>query len=632
MNLLNLPLELFDKLFGQGAIFSNWVSFFIANWMALALGGYILSKWMSKDPQGLIDRNQLSSKITQEATWYAPLAIVAVALSVIYNVVIYALFLLLEVTTFVTNFVYKYVSIAVLWFWNEVFKPSVWLSIKLVYHYLVKWPFQMLITIINTVPTTLHRSLYMKVFWPTLIGSIGAGLLAFIGVYFHHSTLTNYGPLFSLTLALSWVVASTIYQTREAAIKSLRFAIVFMLLLVGLFAIGKLLNFTDGAIKWGGTLTGLLHAPSVVSAIILILSVLSLLYLSNVGVLFANDETETKWTERIYNYIKLAFKHSLTFIYQPLLVLFVSAVVVIIPWTLIDQGSQFAREYWVDTRLNEKNQDLRSELEKNNMLSQMDRLIDPEITKDADFEKALIALQKEISLTADLEENERYMDYIHQAQEVGSIDLNAMISSDEFEAKISADSLALSQLREKRKTQNTSYQEQITSLDDRILDINATINSNPEFADLYLPIRNELKTQSKALGALKERYNRFMEVLINGTKKQHANYSRNWTSYSLTYLFFILANYALLAIVISFVFNLYAHTVKPFYDAHTGSHLAASIAMERSRNAHQPWLAWLVLAVLIVIYFQWNSLNAATTDELSRIFGVLEEWSSKLVP
>ena len=82
MELLNLPLKMLNELFGNGAFFSNWVSFFIANWMAVALGGYILSKWMSKLPQGLIDREVLAQRITQDSTWYAPLSIIAIAMAV----------------------------------------------------------------------------------------------------------------------------------------------------------------------------------------------------------------------------------------------------------------------------------------------------------------------------------------------------------------------------------------------------------------------------------------------------------------------------------------------------------------------------------------------------------------------
>lgn len=631
MELLNLPLKMLNELFGNGAFFSNWVSFFIANWMALALGGYILSKWMSKPPQGLIDRDALAQRITQESSWYAPLSIVAIAMSVVYNVGVYALFLLLEATTFVTNFVYKWVSVIVLWLWNEVFKPSIWMLVKVIYHYLISWPFQLLLTIIHSVPATLNRPSYTKVFWPTLYGACASAILVFVGYLTDQQLLIEYGPLFSLTLALVWIVASTIYQRNDAAFKSLRFSLILMAILIAIFGAFYFMNFFDGHTKWGGVASGILHAPNVFAAALILLSVLSLVYLTNVGVIFSNEQLSDKWLDNIYNYIKAAFKHSLAFIYQPILVVIVSVVIIILPWAILEQSADFATENWVENRLSAKSKSINDELDKVQVLDKVTHLINPDSTKNEAFDAALASLENELSLRYELSENKRYADYLSGALVFGSNDLKPMMTAKEFDAKIKADTDALDELRGFKKAFDASYKDQIEALNDQIVDINATINSNPDLAEFYMPMRNNLKSTSKTLTITQERHQRFFEAQIAATQKVNERFAANWLRYSLTYLFLLVAKYVLLAVVIAFIFNLYAHTVKPIYDAHNGSRIVAAIDEERSRNNQQPWLAWLVLAALVVVYFQWNSLSATTSSQVDTVSTMLEDLSAKIV-
>lgn len=631
MELLNLPLKMLNELFGNGAFFSNWVSFFIANWMALALGGYILSKWMSKPPQGLIDRDELAQRITQESSWYAPLSIVAIAMSVVYNVGVYALFLLLEATTFVTNFVYKWVSVFVLWLWNEVFKPSIWMLVKVIYHYLISWPFQLLLTVIHTVPATLNRPSYTQVFWPTLYGACASAILVFVGYLTDQQLLIEYGPLFSLTLALVWIVASTIYQRKDAAFKSLRFSLILMAILIAIFGAFYFMNFFDGHTKWGGVASGILHAPNVFGAAIIILSVLSLVYLTNVGVIFSNEQLSAHWPDNIYNYIKAAFKHSLAFIYQPILVVIVSVVIILLPWAILEQSADFATENWVENRLSAKSKSINDELDKVQVLDKVTRLINPDSTKNEAFDAALASLEDEVSLRYELSENKRYADYLSGALVFGSNDLKPMMTAKAFDAKIKADTDALDELRGFKKAFDASYEDQIEALNDQIVDINATINSNPDLAEFYMPMRNNLKSTSKTLTITQERHQRFFEAQIAATQKVNERFAANWLRYSLTYLFLLVAKYVLLAVVIAFIFNLYAHTVKPIYDAHNGSRIVAAIDEERSRNNQQPWLAWLVLAALVVVYFQWNSLSATTSSQVDTVSTILEDLSAKIV-
>ena len=258
-------------------------------------------------------------------------------------------------------------------------------------------------------------------------------------------------------------------------------------------------------------------------------------------------------------------------------------------------------------------------------------LINSDSTKDDAFDAAVVSLEREVSLRYELTENKRYADYLSNALSFGTRDLQPIMTADDFDAKIKENADTLKYLQEFKKSVNANYKDQITSLDDQITDIDASINSNPDLAEVYMPIRNNLKSASKSLKVSQERHNRFLEAQITATQKVNDRFAANWMSYNLTYLFLLIANYILLAVVIAFIFNLYAHTVRPIYDSHNGSRIAAAINEERSRNAQQPWLAWLVLAALLVVYFQWKSLSDTTSSQVDSFAKTLEEFSAKIV-
>ena len=125
-----------------------------------------------------------------------------------------------------------------------------------------------------------------------------------------------------------------------------------------------------------------------------------------------------------------------------------------------------------------------------------------------------------------------------------------------------------------------------------------------------MPMRNVINSMRNGISIKMERYKQFMNVQIAATKKTNQVFVKNWFAYCSTYLLFLLANYALLALIIAFVFNLYSQTVRPIFDAYNGSHLVASIEQERSRNANQPWLAWLLLVLFYVIYSEWAQISS----------------------
>ena len=148
--------------------------------------------------------------------------------------------------------------------------------------------FSLLLKIINAVPSTLNRSSYLKVLWPTLYASLISALCYFLGFLFEAKALQEYAWILIFTLCLVWIVANQIYNERVAAVRAMKFAGILICLIGLVYSIGYTLNFWDASLKWGGFITGLWHVPSVLGACMIFIVLSSLLYLSNVGVIYAN--------------------------------------------------------------------------------------------------------------------------------------------------------------------------------------------------------------------------------------------------------------------------------------------------------------------------------------------------------
>lgn len=602
MELLKLPEQAMSMLFGPQSIFANWVTFFIANWLVISLGGFILSNWMSKKPDGIIDRNSLAAKISEKSNWFMPFAILGIALSFLYNVFIYSVFFVLEVTRFITDFLYKWIKFLFFWIWENVVSPSIWMLLKLAYHYVIKMPFHALLGVIRNVPAVLNRAFYYRVLWPSLIGSVVAAILMFIAFMANNNAISEYGTLVVAALTLTWIVSKHIYGTNEAAKKSILFTLVlcgFAVVIVGVLCF---LNEGDASVKWGGTIAGILHVPTIVGSLIAGLIALSLLFSSSIGVIYSNTTNEKNWVEKIRVFFVESFKRSLSFCYQYLFVAIIGTILTLLPIAILKMVSDQAGKSMVQVHLDDKLTQLNNDLKVYSTSDEIDLLMNADSTKESAFSKELDSLKQECDLYYKIGENSLFTSYISDAGSFGT-DLRPVNTRKEFDGRVDASEKTVKDLEDSKKDEVKNMDESIKSYNDQIDAAKRSLTEilvNPLASNYYTELITSMTIELDKIQVVRERTIKYDDVLIAAAKANTESLKGNWSSYATSYLFYIISKYALFSLIVAFFFALFALTVQSTYDSYNGSGIVAAFEQEKSKNANQPWLAFILLGALAV--------------------------------
>ena len=69
--------------------------------------------------------------------------------------------------------------------------------------------------------------------------------------------------------------------------------------------------------------------------------------------------------------------------------------------------------------------------------------------------------------------------------------------------------------------------------------------------------------------------------------------------YNLTYLFFLLGSGILIAVLLTFIINIYAFGVRKVYDMWTSSFIVDQVKEARSKHPLQPWIGLLIIVILL---------------------------------
>ena len=105
----------------------------------LPLVGYIISKWLNDEPKGLIKHDVLSSSITKNPSWHLPILIIGYLMSFIINLACYSIYTIIFGLSKFTEFI-KWIWTFIKWIWTEVIIAGGFLLLKVLYHYLLVWP------------------------------------------------------------------------------------------------------------------------------------------------------------------------------------------------------------------------------------------------------------------------------------------------------------------------------------------------------------------------------------------------------------------------------------------------------------------------------------------------------------
>jgi hypothetical protein len=155
-----------------------------------------------------------------------------------------------------------------------------------------------------------------------------------------------------------------------------------------------------------------------------------------------------------------------------------------------------------------------------------------------------------------------------------------------------------------------SKKEEIKNLNESIKTYNIQIDEakralteilvNPLASNYYTQLITSMSIELNKIQVLRERTIKYDDVLIAAAKANTESLKGNWSSYATSYLFYLISKYALFSLIVAFFFALFALTVQPTYDSYKGSGLVAAFEDEKSKNANQPWLAFILLGALAV--------------------------------
>ena len=98
--------------------------------------GFFRSSVDGIKPKGLVDLKTINDKWINDSSWLSRITPIFSVVIVIYNALIWALYSLISILDFV-KFIFTKAWWLVLWIWNEVIHPTLFLVVKLLWHYIV---------------------------------------------------------------------------------------------------------------------------------------------------------------------------------------------------------------------------------------------------------------------------------------------------------------------------------------------------------------------------------------------------------------------------------------------------------------------------------------------------------------
>ena len=104
----------------------------------------------------------------------------------------------------------------------------------------------------------------------------------------------------------------------------------------------------------------------------------------------------------------------------------------------------------------------------------------------------------------------------------------------------------------------------------------------------------------------RERTDKFTSAHISGIEATISYQEGNSLRYNLMYLLFLLAGGILSSLLIAFVANIYAASVKPVYAMWTSSFLVEKVKEARSKNPYQPWVGLLLIGLPLCVSLMSN--------------------------
>lgn len=434
-----------------------------------------------------------------------------------------------------------------------------------------------------------------------MMASLAAGIVMFTTYLFGMSKIGELIAPFILVIAITYIVGKITFDSNDAGKKAAKFCASLVGLVFGVLVLLYVLNQLDSITSWGGVFAGLWYSPSVLSISLVTIIIISIIYITNVGVIYINtDGANLSFMDQIKGSICESFKRSYSFILQPLFALGLGLLIVVLPYALINNSANVLNDNVVAPALSSTGISLKQELAKNKVTDKMEDFTkNPEVS-EGKFDSSIVKLATEIELERKIEENNRYSAYISKSI-ISSKMITPVVSSDIIKNEINV-SVDL------QKSLTSIKSESIKAIDEELvsLDKNKAANAGMITPELDSATAQYYKSEGENIDKMilnkkmeRERTEKFMSAHILAINDKIDYQNGSALRYNLTYLFFLLGSGILIAVLLTFIINIYAFGVRKVYDMWTSSFIVDQVKEARSKHPLQPWIGLLIIVILL---------------------------------
>ena len=262
------------------------------------LVGYIISKWLNDEPKGLIKHDILSSSITKSPSWHLPILIIGYLMSFIINLACYSIYTIIFGLSKFTEFI-KWIWIFIKWIWTEVIIAGGFLLLKVLYHYLLVWPWNIFKLAFESIRPAANFANYKVavygLFLSFFISFFGKFLVNSFQLSNYYETIFTLFSILPIGIAISSIINSLNGNSDKKAEhrnKYIKHASILIILFCALYLVeGIIINisahsFIFSSIMAGGSLLG--------SAFIILNAALLIFVLSALPSFSSNYEGDNK--------------------------------------------------------------------------------------------------------------------------------------------------------------------------------------------------------------------------------------------------------------------------------------------------------------------------------------------------
>ena len=505
------------------------------------------------------------------------------------NILIYIWELIKKITMMLIDLVVRIIKIVIqmISFMIEVIVMAVKIGVR----YLVTIPLDILIAVINGVSGTLNLNFYYRTAKVLAIASLAAGLLMFIGHLVGQEAIGQLGSPFILAIALTYIVGMVAFDSKDNGKKAAMFAVTVSGFIIGIMLLLFTLNQLDGISSWGGVFAGLWYAPSVLSITLVTILLITVVFITNVGAIYINtDGANLSFQDKLKGSICQSFNRSYSFILQPLFSLAIGALIVAIPYFLLNNSAEVLKDSIVGPIVSSSGESLAKDLEKHQIKVQQENLTNNSEISQSSFDSSIVNLGTELELETKISENKRYDFYLSSAITNGiSFGIVPVLSATSTQDEIDKSKDQMDNLTKGKAETLKNIKYEIANAE--ALKLEQMANSDTALA-------NATGENIKKLTMKLDRTEKFMAAHISGIDARINYQEGNSLRYNLTYLLFLLGGGILSAVLIAFLANIYASSVKPVYEMWKSSFIADQVKEARSKNPLQPWIGIILIAFL----------------------------------